>query len=165
MVKTSTTQTAEMALYLNTFHPWCVSGTPIQVRTKKKKKREKREKRKCLIFFFFLFVWVQKTIKDLFGLLKFLRCEEALKQSPEALIQFLKQIMWRHAKKHVMDEIEIPDTKEINHTLNFSTLESFGYKKIGAFMVSFSIHHILSLICSHTNAYSREQKRAWTAAV
>jgi hypothetical protein len=113
MTKSTTSQTAKMALFLPTgncipfdnspasVNRWCVSGTPIV-----------------------------NGINDLHGLLLFLKCGDYWKKSTSELLECLQFIMWRHAKADVMAEISIPPPTETIKYLKFDEIESFCYTKL-----------------------------------
>ena len=114
MIESTTTKTAEMALRLQACHRWCVTGTPIG-----------------------------KSLNELFGLLMFLnvdpycldywwrRClyEPYIRGKTKDLENILCKIMWRTAKKDVLDQINIPKQTEEIHWLAFSPIEEHFYRR------------------------------------
>jgi hypothetical protein len=77
---------------------WCLSGTPVQ-----------------------------NGIKDLKGLLLFLKSEMYWAKPTTELINFLRQIMWRHSREHVKAEIEIPLPTDTTDILIPTPTEIFCY--------------------------------------
>ncbi|XP_069091339.1 E3 ubiquitin-protein ligase SHPRH [Pleurodeles waltl] len=114
MVECTTAKAAEMALRLAGINRWCVSGTPVQ-----------------------------RGLEDLYGLVLFLGIdpfwvrhwwEQLLyrpycRKNPQPLYQLIAQIMWRSAKKDVLDQIQIPPQTEDVHWLHFSPVERHFYHR------------------------------------
>ncbi|XP_052831271.1 E3 ubiquitin-protein ligase SHPRH [Octopus bimaculoides] len=114
MVECTTTKTAEMASRLTAINKWCVTGTPVQ-----------------------------KNIDDLHGLLLFLGLDPYwvqqwwckllyipyLHENKQPLYETVASILWRTAKKHVINEINIPTQTEIMHWLSFSPVEEHFYRR------------------------------------
>ncbi|XP_059166232.1 E3 ubiquitin-protein ligase SHPRH-like [Physella acuta] len=114
MVECVTTKTAEMALKLKAVNRWCVTGTPLM-----------------------------RSVEDIYGLLLFLGVDPLMVQQWFRLLvwepfchgftapmhQALAQILWRTAKKDVIDQIDLPaQTEEINW-LTFSPVEEHFYRR------------------------------------
>nr|XP_019953746.1 PREDICTED: E3 ubiquitin-protein ligase SHPRH isoform X3 [Paralichthys olivaceus] len=114
MVECPTAKAAEMALRLTSVNRWCVSGTPVQ-----------------------------RGLEDLYGLVLFLGVDpywvkhwwHQLLYRPyrhgntEPLYNVIAQILWRSAKKDVIDQIQIPPQTEEVHWLRFSPVEGHFYHR------------------------------------
>ncbi|XP_024122367.1 E3 ubiquitin-protein ligase SHPRH isoform X1 [Oryzias melastigma] len=114
MVECPTAKAAEMALRLASVNRWCVSGTPVQ-----------------------------RGLEDLYGLVLFLGVDpywvkhwwDQLLYRPyrrgntEPLYAVVAQILWRSAKKDVIDQIQIPPQTEEVHWLHFSPVEGHFYHR------------------------------------
>uniref|UniRef100_A0A1A8HC53 SNF2 histone linker PHD RING helicase, E3 ubiquitin protein ligase n=1 Tax=Nothobranchius korthausae TaxID=1143690 RepID=A0A1A8HC53_9TELE len=114
MVECPTAKAAEMALRLASVNRWCVSGTPVQ-----------------------------RGLEDLYGLVLFLGVDpywvkhwwDQLLYRPyrrgntEPLYNVVAQILWRSAKKDVIDQIQIPPQTEEVHWLRFSPVEGHFYHR------------------------------------
>ncbi|KAM4866183.1 E3 ubiquitin-protein ligase SHPRH isoform 2-T2 [Thomomys bottae] len=114
MVECPTVKAAEMAQRLTGINRWCVSGTPVQ-----------------------------RGLEDLFGLVVFLGIEPYCirhwwvrllyrpycKKNPQLLYSFIAKILWRSAKKDVIDQIQIPPQTEETHWLHFSPVERHFYHR------------------------------------
>nr|BAC38428.1 unnamed protein product [Mus musculus] len=114
MVECPTVKAAEMAQRLSGINRWCISGTPVQ-----------------------------RGLEDLFGLVVFLGIEPYCvkhwwirllyhpycKKNPQHLYSFIAKIMWRSAKKDVIDQIQIPPQTEEMHWLHFSPVERHFYHR------------------------------------
>ncbi|KAG8444169.1 hypothetical protein GDO86_009376 [Hymenochirus boettgeri] len=114
MVECTTAKAAEMALRLTGINRWCVSGTPVQ-----------------------------RGLEDLFGLVLFLGVDPYwvkhwwdhllyrpyCRKDPQPLYHFISKIMWRSAKKDVLDQIQIPPQTEDVHWLHFSPVERHFYHR------------------------------------
>ncbi|KAE8601657.1 hypothetical protein XENTR_v10013750 [Xenopus tropicalis] len=114
MVECTTAKAAEMALRLSGINRWCVSGTPVQ-----------------------------RGLEDLFGLVLFLGVDPYwvkhwwdqllykpyCRKDPFPLYKFISKIMWRSAKKDVLDQIQIPPQTEDVHWLHFSPVERHFYHR------------------------------------
>ncbi|KAJ8353204.1 hypothetical protein SKAU_G00207710 [Synaphobranchus kaupii] len=114
MVECTTAKAAEMAMRLTSINRWCVSGTPVQ-----------------------------RGLEDLYGLVLFLGLDpywvkywwDQLLYRPyrcgstEPLYHLIGQLMWRSAKKDVIDQIQIPPQTEEVHWLNFSPVEGHFYHR------------------------------------
>ncbi|KAM5263916.1 E3 ubiquitin-protein ligase SHPRH isoform 2-T2 [Ctenodactylus gundi] len=114
MVECPTVKAAEMAQRLTGINRWCISGTPVQ-----------------------------RGLEDLFGLVVFLGIEPYCvkhwwiqllyrpycKKNPQHLYSFIAKIMWRSAKKDVLDQIQIPPQTEELHWLHFSPVERHFYHR------------------------------------
>ncbi|XP_053701712.1 E3 ubiquitin-protein ligase SHPRH [Synchiropus splendidus] len=114
MVECPTAKAAEMALRLASVNRWCVSGTPVQ-----------------------------RGLEDLYGLFLFLGVDpywvkywwEQLLYRPyrrgntEPLYNVVAQLLWRSAKKDVIDQIQIPPQTEEVHWLHFSPVEGHFYHR------------------------------------
>ncbi|GAB1606975.1 E3 ubiquitin-protein ligase SHPRH-like, partial [Argonauta hians] len=115
MVECTTTKTAEMTARLTSINKWCVTGTPIQ-----------------------------KNIDDLHGLLMFLSLDpycvqlwwRKLLYAPylqhnirQPLYDTLATVLWRTAKQHVIEEINLPAQTEKVHWLSFSPVEEHFYRR------------------------------------
>lgn len=114
MVECPTAKAAEMALRLASVNRWCVSGTPVQ-----------------------------RGLEDLYGLVLFLGVDpywvkhwwDQLLYRPyqrgntELLYNAVAQLLWRSAKKDVIDQIQIPPQTEEVHWLHFSPVEGHFYHR------------------------------------
>ncbi|XP_075718971.1 E3 ubiquitin-protein ligase SHPRH [Rhinoderma darwinii] len=114
MVECTTAKAAEMALRLTGVNRWCVSGTPVQ-----------------------------RGLEDLFGLVLFLGVDPYwvkhwwdqllyrpyCRRNPLPLYRLIAKIMWRSAKKDVIDQIQIPEQTEDVHWLHFSPVERHFYHR------------------------------------
>ncbi|XP_066471535.1 E3 ubiquitin-protein ligase SHPRH isoform X1 [Tiliqua scincoides] len=114
MVECTTAKAAEMALRLTGINRWCVSGTPVQ-----------------------------RGLEDLYGLVLFLGADPYwvkywwdqllyrpyCRKNPQPLYNFIAKIMWRSAKKDVIDQIQIPPQTEEIHWLHFSPVERHFYHR------------------------------------
>ncbi|XP_076999512.1 E3 ubiquitin-protein ligase SHPRH isoform X1 [Tamandua tetradactyla] len=114
MVECPTVKAAEMAQRLSGINRWCVSGTPVQ-----------------------------RGLEDLFGLVVFLGVEPFCvrhwwarllyrpycRRDPQPLYSFIAKILWRSAKKDVIDQIQIPPQTEEMHRLRFSPVERHFYHR------------------------------------
>ncbi|XP_063773959.1 E3 ubiquitin-protein ligase SHPRH isoform X2 [Pseudophryne corroboree] len=114
MVECTTAKAAEMALRLPGVNRWCVSGTPVQ-----------------------------RGLEDLFGLVLFLGVDPYwvkhwwdqllyrpyCRRDPLPLYHLIAKIMWRSAKKDVIDQIQIPAQTEDTHWLHFSPVERHFYHR------------------------------------
>ncbi|XP_056151483.1 E3 ubiquitin-protein ligase SHPRH isoform X2 [Lampris incognitus] len=114
MVECTTAKAAEMALRLTSINRWCVSGTPVQ-----------------------------RGLEDLYGLVLFLGVDpywvkhwwDQLLYRPyrrgntESLYNLIGQLLWRSAKKDVIDQIQIPPQTEEVHWLRFSPVEGHFYHR------------------------------------
>ncbi|XP_033874858.3 E3 ubiquitin-protein ligase SHPRH [Acipenser ruthenus] len=114
MVECPTAKAAEMALRLSAINRWCVSGTPVQ-----------------------------RGLEDLYGLVLFLGVdpywvkhwwEQLLyrpyrRGNPLLLYSLIARLMWRSAKKDVLDQIQIPPQTEEVHWLHFSPVEGHFYHR------------------------------------
>ncbi|TRZ16647.1 hypothetical protein HGM15179_010473 [Zosterops borbonicus] len=114
MVECTTAKAAEMALRLSGINRWCVSGTPVQ-----------------------------RGLEDLYGLVLFLGVDPYwvkhwwdqllyrpyCRKNPRPLYSLIAKIMWRSAKKDVIDQIQIPPQTENIHWLNFSPVERHFYHR------------------------------------
>ncbi|ELW72893.1 E3 ubiquitin-protein ligase SHPRH [Tupaia chinensis] len=114
MVECPAVKAAEMAQRLSGINRWCISGTPVQ-----------------------------RGLEDLFGLVVFLGIEPYCvkhwwvrllyrpycKRNPQFLYSFIAKILWRSAKKDVIDQIQIPPQTEEIHWLHFSPVERHFYHR------------------------------------
>ncbi|XP_036890761.1 E3 ubiquitin-protein ligase SHPRH isoform X2 [Sturnira hondurensis] len=114
MVECPAVKAAEMAQRLSGINRWCISGTPVQ-----------------------------RGLEDLFGLVVFLGVEPFCvrhwwvrllyrpycKKKPQPLYSFIAKILWRSAKKDVIDQIQIPPQTEETHWLHFSPVERHFYHR------------------------------------
>ncbi|NXQ07397.1 SHPRH ligase, partial [Vidua macroura] len=114
MVECTTAKAAEMALRLSGINRWCVSGTPVQ-----------------------------RGLEDLYGLVLFLGVDPYwvkhwwdqllyrpyCRKNPQPLYSLIAKIMWRSAKKDVLDQIQIPPQTENIHWLQFSPVERHFYHR------------------------------------
>uniref|UniRef100_A0A672UBH6 E3 ubiquitin-protein ligase SHPRH n=1 Tax=Strigops habroptila TaxID=2489341 RepID=A0A672UBH6_STRHB len=114
MVECTTAKAAEMALRLSGINRWCVSGTPVQ-----------------------------RGLEDLYGLVLFLGIDPYwvkhwwdrllyrpyCRKNPQPLYSLIAKIMWRSAKKDVIDQIQIPPQTENVHWLHFSPVERHFYHR------------------------------------
>ncbi|XP_008052650.2 E3 ubiquitin-protein ligase SHPRH, partial [Carlito syrichta] len=114
MVECPAVKAAEMAQRLSGINRWCISGTPVQ-----------------------------RGLEDLFGLVVFLGIEPYCvrhwwvrllyrpycKKNTQHLYSFIAKIMWRSAKKDVIDQIQIPPQTEEIHWLHFSPVERHFYHR------------------------------------
>ncbi|NXJ80274.1 SHPRH ligase, partial [Trogon melanurus] len=114
MVECTTAKATEMALRLSGINRWCVSGTPVQ-----------------------------RGLEDLYGLVLFLGVDPYwvkhwwdrllyrpyCRKNPQPLYSLIAKIMWRSAKKDVIDQIQIPPQTENVHWLHFSPVERHFYHR------------------------------------
>ncbi|XP_005088907.1 E3 ubiquitin-protein ligase SHPRH [Aplysia californica] len=114
MVECVTTKTAEMALRLKAVNRWCVTGTPLM-----------------------------RSVEDIYGLLLFLGMDPLLVQQWFKLLVWepfchgfsapmhhaLSQVLWRTAKKDVIDQIDLPAQSEEVNWLTFSPVEEHFYRR------------------------------------
>ncbi|KFQ15522.1 E3 ubiquitin-protein ligase SHPRH [Leptosomus discolor] len=114
MVECTTAKATEMALRLSGINRWCVSGTPVQ-----------------------------RGLEDLYGLVLFLGVDPYwvkhwwdqllyrpyCRKNPRPLYSLIAKIMWRSAKKDVIDQIQIPPQTEDVHWLHFSPVERHFYHR------------------------------------
>ncbi|XP_017654537.1 E3 ubiquitin-protein ligase SHPRH isoform X3 [Nannospalax galili] len=114
MVECPTVKAAEMAQRLSGINRWCISGTPVQ-----------------------------RGLEDLFGLVVFLGIEPYCvkhwwvrllyhpycRKNPQHLYSFIAKILWRSAKKDVIDQIQIPPQTEEVHWLHFAPVERHFYHR------------------------------------
>uniref|UniRef100_A0A8C4RDU4 SNF2 histone linker PHD RING helicase n=1 Tax=Erpetoichthys calabaricus TaxID=27687 RepID=A0A8C4RDU4_ERPCA len=114
MVECATAKAAEMALRLSAINRWCVTGTPVQ-----------------------------RGLEDLYGLILFLGIDPYWvkhwwdqllyrpygRGNPQPLYNLIGKLMWRSAKKDVLDQIQIPPQTEEIHWLNFSPVEGHFYHR------------------------------------
>ncbi|OWF36325.1 E3 ubiquitin-protein ligase SHPRH [Mizuhopecten yessoensis] len=114
MVEVTTSKTAEMALRLSAVNRWCVTGTPIQ-----------------------------KSVSDVYGLLLFLGLDPYWVKhwwttllydpfchaDPQPFHNVISSVLWRNAKKDVIDQINIPDQSQHVHWLTFSPVEDHFYRR------------------------------------
>ncbi|XP_068436986.1 E3 ubiquitin-protein ligase SHPRH isoform X2 [Clinocottus analis] len=114
MVECPTAKAAEMALRLASVNRWCVSGTPVQ-----------------------------RGLEDLYGLVLFLGVDPYWvkhwwvrllyrpyrRGNTEPLYSVIAQLLWRSAKKDVIDQIQIPPQTEEVHWLHFSPVEGHFYRR------------------------------------
>uniref|UniRef100_A0A8C3AMQ7 SNF2 histone linker PHD RING helicase n=1 Tax=Cyclopterus lumpus TaxID=8103 RepID=A0A8C3AMQ7_CYCLU len=114
MVECPTAKAAEMALRLASVNRWCVSGTPVQ-----------------------------RGLEDLYGLVLFLGVDPYWvkhwwvrllyrpyrRGNTEPLYNVIAQLLWRSAKKDVIDQIQIPPQTEEVHWLRFSPVEGHFYHR------------------------------------
>ncbi|XP_043924742.1 E3 ubiquitin-protein ligase SHPRH [Protopterus annectens] len=114
MVECTTAKAAEMALRLSAVNRWCVTGTPVQ-----------------------------RGLEDLYGLVLFLGVDPYwvrhwwdqllyrpyCRKNHHHLYNLISKIMWRSAKKDVLDQIQIPPQTEEVHWLHFSPVERHFYQR------------------------------------
>ncbi|XP_075410539.1 E3 ubiquitin-protein ligase SHPRH [Tenrec ecaudatus] len=114
MVECPTVKAAEMAQRLSGINRWCISGTPVQ-----------------------------RGLEDLYGLVLFLGIDPYCirhwwvrllyhpycKKNPQPLYSFIAKILWRSAKKDVIDQIQIPPQTEETHWLHFAPVERHFYHR------------------------------------
>ncbi|XP_049758955.1 E3 ubiquitin-protein ligase SHPRH isoform X2 [Elephas maximus indicus] len=114
MVECPTVKAAEMAQRLSGINRWCISGTPVQ-----------------------------RGLEDLYGLVVFLGIEPYCvrhwwvrllyrpycRKNPQPLYSFIAKILWRSAKRDVIDQIQIPPQTEEIHWLHFSPVERHFYHR------------------------------------
>ncbi|XP_029449895.1 E3 ubiquitin-protein ligase SHPRH [Rhinatrema bivittatum] len=114
MVECTTAKAAEMARRLSGVNRWCVTGTPVQ-----------------------------RGLEDLYGLVLFLDVDpywvkywwdkllyrSYCRRNPQPLYHLIAKIMWRSAKKDVIDQIQIPPQIEEVHWLQFSPVEHHFYHR------------------------------------
>eukprot|EP00062_Callorhinchus_milii_P009757 gi/632953895/ref/XP_007892672.1/ PREDICTED: E3 ubiquitin-protein ligase SHPRH [Callorhinchus milii] len=114
MVECATAKAAEMCLRLSAINRWCVTGTPVQ-----------------------------RGLEDLYGLVLFLGVDPYWvkhwwdqllyqpyrRKNPFPLYSLIAKIMWRTAKKDVLDQIQIPPQTEEVHWLQFSPVERHFYHR------------------------------------
>ncbi|XP_028837995.1 E3 ubiquitin-protein ligase SHPRH isoform X1 [Denticeps clupeoides] len=114
MVECTTAKAAEMALHLTAVNRWCVSGTPVQ-----------------------------RGLEDLYGLVLFLKTDPFwikhwwdqllyrpfLRRDKDPLYNLMGKLLWRSAKKDVIDQIQVPPQMEEIHWLTFSAVEGHFYNR------------------------------------
>jgi SNF2 family DNA or RNA helicase len=113
-VRGSVSACATMACRLVATHRWCVSGTPIG----------------------------RHGLEDLYGLMVFLgqrpynerhwwkkAVDLGYSQGLDRLQPLLKQLMWRHSKSHVTDEVDLPPLVRQVIQLEFSPVEEEYYRR------------------------------------
>ncbi|XP_060708212.1 E3 ubiquitin-protein ligase SHPRH [Hemiscyllium ocellatum] len=114
MVECATAKAAEMCLRLSAINRWCVTGTPVQ-----------------------------RSLEDLYGLVLFLGVDPYwvkhwwdqllyqpyCRKNPIPMYTLIAKIMWRTAKKDVLDQIQIPPQTEEVHWLRFSPVERHFYHR------------------------------------
>ncbi|XP_067876277.1 E3 ubiquitin-protein ligase SHPRH [Heterodontus francisci] len=114
MVECATAKAAEMCLRLSAINRWCVTGTPVQ-----------------------------RGLEDLYGLVLFLGVDPYwvkhwwdqllyqpyCRKNPIPVYTLIAKIMWRMAKKDVLDQIQIPPQTEEVHWLRFSPVERHFYHR------------------------------------
>ncbi|XP_072912668.1 E3 ubiquitin-protein ligase SHPRH isoform X2 [Hemitrygon akajei] len=114
MVECATAKAAEMCLRLTAINRWCVTGTPVQ-----------------------------RGLEDLYGLILFLGVDPYwvkhwwdqllyqpyCRKNPIPIYTLIAKIMWRTAKKDVLDQIKIPPQTEEVHWLEFSPVERHFYHR------------------------------------
>ncbi|XP_069742136.1 E3 ubiquitin-protein ligase SHPRH isoform X2 [Narcine bancroftii] len=114
MVECATAKAAEMCLRLTAINRWCVTGTPVQ-----------------------------RGLEDLYGLILFLGVDPYCvkrwwdqllyqpycRKNPIPIYTLIAKIMWRTAKKDVLDQIQIPPQSEEVHWLQFSPVEKHFYHR------------------------------------
>lgn len=110
MIESGVSNAATVACLIPRVNAWCVSGTPVR-----------------------------KDVKDLHGLLIFLRYhpfsdarvwQRMLTGDPAHLIQLFGQIAMRHSKNAVRDEMGIPPQKRIVVTVPFTAIEESNYNHL-----------------------------------
>ncbi|XP_067840174.1 E3 ubiquitin-protein ligase SHPRH [Heptranchias perlo] len=114
MVECATAKAAEMCLRLSAINRWCVTGTPVQ-----------------------------RGLEDLYGLVLFLGVDPHwvkhwwdqllyqpyCRKNPIPIYTLIAKIMWRTAKKDVLEQIQIPPQTEEVHWLRFSPVERHFYHR------------------------------------
>ncbi|XP_051880385.1 E3 ubiquitin-protein ligase SHPRH [Pristis pectinata] len=114
MVECATAKAAEMCLRLSAINRWCVTGTPVQ-----------------------------RGLEDLYGLVLFLGVDPYwvkhwwdqllyqpyCRKNPIPIYTLIAKIMWRTAKKDVLNQIKIPPQTEEVHWLEFSPVERHFYHR------------------------------------
>ncbi|XP_072036001.1 LOW QUALITY PROTEIN: E3 ubiquitin-protein ligase SHPRH-like [Amphiura filiformis] len=114
MVECPTAKVAEMALRLTGVNRWCVTGTPIQ-----------RDLDDLYGLFLFLGVepyWVKKWWDQMLY-------KPYCRGNQKPMKQVLADVLWRSAKKDVIQQIDIPPQTEQVHWLKFSPVEAHFYKR------------------------------------
>ncbi|XP_032877734.1 E3 ubiquitin-protein ligase SHPRH isoform X2 [Amblyraja radiata] len=114
MVECATAKAAEMCLRLSAINRWCITGTPVQ-----------------------------RGLEDLYGLILFLGADPYwvkhwwdqllyqpyCRKNPIPIYTLIAKIMWRTAKKDVLDQIQIPPQTEEVNWLEFSPVERHFYHR------------------------------------
>lgn len=143
MVESPVSASSRMASRLEAVHRWCVTGTPIG--------RQGLDDLYGLMLFLRLdpytvqswwksFVRLPSAATDVIAT----QTTDAITQttnstvdsgarsdgvSNDLLVTLLRRTMWRHSKKHVEDEISIPELREETLHLTFSPVEEEYYKR------------------------------------
>ncbi|NWU68810.1 SHPRH ligase, partial [Pterocles burchelli] len=114
MVECTTAKAAEMALRLSGINRWCVSGTPVQ--------RELEDLYGLVLFLGIDPYWVKHWWDQLLY-------QPYCRKNPRPLYSLIAKIMWRSAKKDVINQIQIPLQTENIHWLHFSPVERHFYHR------------------------------------
>lgn len=115
-VESTVTRCAQMASRIEAVHRWCVTGTPIG----------------------------KRGLEDLYGLMLFLRlrpfndagCWRWCVQTPfeegegRALISLLRTMLWRHSKRHIQSELQLPELREEVVDIKLSAVERAHYDRV-----------------------------------
>ncbi|KAB1275611.1 E3 ubiquitin-protein ligase SHPRH [Camelus dromedarius] len=109
MVECPAVKAAEMAQRLSGINRWCISGTPVQ--------------RGLEVVFLGIEPYCVKHwwVRLLY--------RPYCKKNPQLLYSFIAKILWRSAKKDVIDQIQIPPQTEEIHWLHFSPVERHFYHR------------------------------------
>nr|XP_033793202.1 E3 ubiquitin-protein ligase SHPRH isoform X2 [Geotrypetes seraphini]XP_033793203.1 E3 ubiquitin-protein ligase SHPRH isoform X2 [Geotrypetes seraphini] len=114
MVECTTAKAAEMALRLSGINRWCVTGTPVQ--------RGLEDLYGLVLFLGFDPFWVKHWWDQLLY-------RPYCRKNPMPLFHLIAKILWRSAKKDVIDQIQIPPQTEDVHWLHFSPVERHFYHR------------------------------------
>ena len=122
MIEVTMSKTAEMARRLSAVNRWCVTGTPIG---------KSLNDIHGLLLFLGMDPWSFDEWWKTCLYLPYLKAESDGKMNQKScqLPKVLSQVMWRTAKKDVLNQIDIPAQTEEVHWLRFSPVEEAFYRR------------------------------------